>query len=63
MNEYNNPLWKPKTQHTLISCPKENARGLTSIKQSKELTSQKEDHNLIQLDTERKSRNGFQEVN
>ena len=39
MNEYNNPLWKPKTQHTLISCPKENALHLTSTKQSSELTS------------------------
>jgi hypothetical protein len=45
MNEYNSPLWKPKTQHISKPCPKESGLPSTSTKQSSELTSQKEDHN------------------
>ena len=45
MNEYNSPLWKPKTQHISKQCPKESDLPSTSTKQSSELTLQKEDHN------------------
>ena len=48
MNEYNSPLWKPKTQHISKPCPKESGLPSTSTKQSSELMSQNEAHNQHQ---------------
>ena len=45
MNEYNSPLWRPKTQHKSNTWLKENAHGSTLTKQSLDLMSLKEESN------------------